>query len=449
MMRPAAMIGMLIALAGCMAEPGVDDQIGAETRASLGGTPDTDFPNVCVMHVQPPLDDEGNPQDEFACTCTLIEAQTVLTSAHCVSENLEKEEVEGIVIKFGTGFGGGDPAVIDGGAAGITLHRYFDPDLSGVNELALIRLAEAPSSEPVQLIAESLDGKAGQDLTLVGFGVTIGDDVDIDGVRNQITTPITSVEERHILAGTSERTTCAGDSGGPGFLDGATDPVLAVMTARQDECTAAVQRIRLDLYLDSFLLPFIDNYSGACPLDGECTTTGCRTPDRDCPENKCLWQAQGNPDDCEEDCPTRDWDCELGSLVGQACSKDGDCEEGGRCVVAADDASFMYCNRPCGAELADCPGGMECEGGECAFLTPSPGSPGAACSGPDACRSGVCECGECQVEAGAGACTQGGGGFCAVGGGGEDGGGPAGALALIALLALGFPVVVRRRRRLY
>lgn len=436
-----AVVGMLLGLSGCLAEPGTDDRIGSETRASLQGTADTDFRNVCVMHVQPPDDDEGNPQDEFACTCTLIEAQTVLTSAHCVSENLEKDMVEGIQIHFGTGFEGGDPFAIEGGAAGITLHRYYNPDLSGVNELALIRLDAAPTPEPAVLIAESLDGKEEEDLTLVGFGVTVMEDPDIDGVRNQITTPITSVEERHLLAGTPEKTTCAGDSGGPGFLDADTDPVLAVVTARQDECTSAVQRIRLDRYTDTFLNPFIDNYSGACPLDGDCTTTGCDTPDRDCPENKCLWQARGEPDDCQEDCPTRDWDCELGSLVGQACGKDGDCEEGGRCVVAADDETFMYCSRPCGAGLAACPGGMECTDGECTYLTPSPGSPGAACTGAEACRSGVCECGLCQVQAGAGACTQGGGGFCAVGGGD-----PGSGLAPLALLALAIPLAVRRRR---
>lgn len=427
---------MLLALPGCLSEA-PEAAIGEETRASLGGDPDSDFPNVCVMHVQPPPDDQGNAQDEFACTCTLVEAQTVLTSARCVNENVEEDMVEGIEIRFGTGFGDGDPFAIDGGAAGITLHRYFDPAGANLNELALIRLADAPTAEPVVLNEDASRLATEVDLTLVGFGIRVESEA-IDAVRNSITTPITTVGDDYVFAGTDDLTTCAGDSGAPGFLDAETDPVMAVMTARQDGCTRSVQRVRLDLYTESFLYPFIDRYSGACTLDGECVETGCRTPDPDC--DPCLWQG-GGAADCEEECPTRDWDCELGSFAGEACAKDGDCEEGGRCVTAADDETFTYCSRPCGDGLAACPNGMECSEGECTWIAPSPGSPGATCSGAEACRSGVCECGVCQVQAGAGACTQGGGGFCAVGGGDSGSG-----LAPLALLALAIPLVMRRRR---
>lgn len=431
-------LSLALALGGCLAEA-PDAEVGAETRASLGGSPDTDFPGVCVMHVQPPDDDQGNMQEQFACTCTLVEAQTVLTSARCVNENLEEDMVEGIEIRFGNGFEGGDPFAIEGGAAGITLHRYFDPDAANLNELALIRLAAAPTAPAVTLNDDPGLLVNGAELTLVGFGITVDSDTDIDAVRNSITTPITTVGDDYVYAGTDDLTTCAGDSGGPGFLDDGGDPVMAVMTSRQGGCTDSVQRTRLDLYTETFLFPFIDRYSGPCPLDGECVETGCRSPDPDC--DPCLWQG-GGAADCEEDCPTRDWDCELGSAVGQACGKDGDCEEGGRCVPAADDASFTYCTRPCEGAAAACPTGMECTEGECTYLTPSPGSPGATCSGADACRSGVCECGVCQVAAGDGACTQGGGGFCAVGGGASGHG-----LAPLALLAVAVPLALGRRRR--
>lgn len=428
---------MLLALPACLSQA-PESEIGEQTLASLGGSPDTDFPNVCVLHVALPDDEDGNPQEPIACTCTLVEAQTVLTSARCVNENIDADMVGGIEVRFGTGFEDGDPFAIDGGAAGITLHRYFDPAGANLNELALIRLTAAPTSDPVVLIDEPItDADIGAELTIVGFGVR-DDSADVDDIRNSITTPITTVGERHVFAGTDNLTTCAGDSGAPGFFDGESDPVMAVMTARQEGCTRSVQRTRLDLYTASFLFPFIDRYSGDCVLDGECVETGCRSPDPDC--DRCLWQG-GGAADCEEECPTRDWDCEPGSFVGEACAKDGDCEEGGRCVTAADDETFTYCSRPCGDALATCPNGMECSEGECTWIAPSPGSPGATCSGAEACRSGVCECGVCQVQAGAGACTQGGGGFCAVGGGDSGSG-----LAPLALLALAIPLVLRRRR---
>lgn len=435
MKQHTLILAVLLALAGCQTV--AEEDLGQEARASLGGSPDADFPNVCVMHVQPPDDEQGNHQEEFACTCTLIEAQTVLTSARCVDQNLEKDMVAGIQIRFGTGFGDGDPVAIDGGAAGITLHRYFDPDAASLNELALIRLAEAPTADPVTLIDDPSAIAMGADLTLVGFGTTI-DNGDVDAVRNRITTPITAVVDDYVYAGTDDLTTCPGDSGAPGFLNADTDPVMAVMTVRQPGCTKAVQRTRLDLYTESFLYPFIDRFSGACAVDGACVTEGCRSPDPDC--DPCLWQGGGEAD-CQEECPTRDWDCPFGSDTGAECGKDGDCEHGGRCVVAADDETFHYCNRPCGEGFEACPTTMECSDGECAYTTPSPGSPGAACSGADACRSGVCECGVCQVAAGDGLCTQGGGGFCQVGG---EGGGGLAPLALLGLL--GLPLAIRRRR---
>lgn len=426
---------LALALAACQVEW---DDPGRESRASLGGAGDADFPNVCVMHILPPPDDQGQARPEFACTCTLVEARTVLTSARCVSDNVEKDMVDGIEIRFGTGFDAGDPVAIDGGKAGITIHRYFDPD-AGLNDLALIRLAADPGVAPVEQFAGASDIATDADLTLVGFGATLAGG-DIDAVRNRITTPITTVGDDFVFAGTDDLTTCAGDSGAPGFLNADSDPVLAVVTGRQSECTKTVRRTRIDLYTESFLYPFIDRYSGPCAAGDTCTTTDCRSPDPDC--DPCLWQGGGEAD-CEEDCPTRDWDCPLGADTGAACTKDGDCEHGGRCVQAADDETFTYCDRPCGAGLEVCPAGMECTDGACVYTAPSPGSPGATCSGPDACRSGVCECGVCQVMAGAGECGAGGGGFCQVGG---DAGGGLTPLGLVGLLGLALAIGRRRTK---
>jgi MYXO-CTERM domain-containing protein len=420
-------LALLLAVAACESPT----PLGEEAQAILGGTTDSTFPNVCVLHVALP-DDGGQPQDPIACTCTLVEERTVLTSARCVNENLEQDMVDGIEVRFGASFDDGNAFEIEA----ITLHRYF-ASAGAVNELALIRLATAPTAQPVDIIASAItDDMEGDDLTLVGFGPMV-DTSTADGNRNRLTIPISSVAARHVTAGTEDQTTCAADSGAPGFLDlGGPDQVMAVMTARQDTCNTSVPRLRLDIYRDDFLIPFIDLYSGACPLDGTCTTAGCRTPDRDCPDNACLWS--NDPAGCEEDCPTRDWDCPLGAFAGQACAKDGDCEEGGRCIAAEDDDSFRYCTRACDAAGNPCPVGLDCVSDECVFTG---ASEGAICSGNGDCRSGICECGLCVAEAGTGACAQGGGGFCAVGG--DD---PARSLAPLLLLALAVPFFIRRRR---
>jgi hypothetical protein len=442
------------------AEP--DPEIGESTVEILGGTSDTQFPSVCGMRVALPLDEDGNPQDPIVCTCTLVEECTVLTSARCVSENLEAGALDDIDVRFGQGLEGGTPYEVEH----VEIYRYFNPDGPNTNELALLRLVEpCPAVTPAVLNEELGPSDSGQTLTIVGFGETIRGNEGTQGTRTRTDVTISTVAARYILAGTTESTSCAGDSGGPGFIDRGQGPVLASINARQGGCNVSVQRLRVDRYVHDFLYPFIDRFSGPCKEDGECVTTGCRTPDPDCPENSCLW---GNT--CDEDCPTRDWDCDIGVFAGAACESSGQCEEGGRCIAAGDDETFTYCSRRCDlAVMSDCPQGMECTDlgggqGECTWTLPSPGSQGFSCVTNTQCRSGICEggicvfecgaggscpdpysCGESQVSPGTLVCLgeslQGGGGFCAVSGG------PRGWLGLLLVLGAAPFLLGRRRRR--
>lgn len=437
-----------------------DDELGSEAAEVLGGTLDTTHPEVCVMEITLPPGDDGQPQNPnpIRCTCTLVEAQTILTSASCVSDNVEADTIDDIVVKFGDSFSEG----VEFGVTDVEFHRYFDPDIGGQFQLALIRLDAAPGETPAEI---NVDGVLQTTLpvTLIGFGEDM--EGGTPGARRANETPITSVAEKFIFAGTDEVTTCAHDSGGPVYatVDGENEVVVA-MTSRQGDCGQQIQRLRLDIHADTFILPYVDRFSGACPLDDVCTTDGCRSPDPDCPENACAW---GNA--CEEDCPTRDWDCAIGTFVGEACAANGECEEGGRCIAATDDTTFLYCSRPCtmGAE-GTCPAGMECttgdNGDECTYLSPSPGSQGAACVGNADCRSDICEndicvfpcgpggecaapftCGASTVADGAMVCLgeviEGGGGFglCAAGGDSR------GWLSALGVLALAF--AFRRPRK--
>lgn len=448
----------------CLAMEPDEELVGEQQEQILTGMPDvSEFPNVVAMRVVRPPDDEGDPQDDLLCTGTLVEACTVLTSAHCVYDNVEAGTVADIDLRSGAGFSDGTPLPIES----IEIHRYFNPDASNVNELALIRIQDGscPAVTPATIYDEPItDSDVERPLTLVGYGITVEATTN-DGSRTKVDTPIVSVGPRHVFAGTDDVTTCAGDSGGPGFLDVVGEPELATMTVLQGGCARAVQRTRLDLYTESFLYPFIDRFSGACTFDGECVTDGCRSPDPDCDD--CLW---GN-DVCGTGCETRDWDCDLGSFVGEACESNDDCEELGRCIAATDDETFTYCARPCDPAAAspDCPSGMECTDlgggdGECTWLEPSPGSQGASCVSNDQCRSGICEndicvfecgdgnscpdpftCGPSEVSPGTMVCLgevlEGGGGFCAVGGEVRDW------LAPLLLALFGLPLITRRRRR--
>ena len=462
----------LLAAAGLLLSPAcgivdqepvdLDEDIGESTAEILGGESAPELTSVCGMQINLPPDEDGEDQDPIVCTCTLVEACTVLTSARCVNENVDAGALDGITVVFGQGITGGTPYEVDE----VELYRYFNPDGPNTNEVALVRMVEpCPTVEPAELNDQFGSGDVGGTLTIAGYGERIEGNSTTAGTRSKADVTITSVNARYVLAGNEETTSCAGDSGGPGFIDRGAGPVLATINARQGSCAIAVQRARVDRYLQDFLIPYIDRFSGPCAVDGTCVTDGCRTPDPDCPENACAW---GNA--CEEDCPTRDWDCDLGVFAGAACQTSGECEEGGRCVAAEDDESFTYCTRRCDpAAMSDCPQGMVCSevgggAGECTWTTPSPGSQGFTCSSNSQCRSDICEGGICVFECGAGGTCpdpytcgesavapgtqvclgeiiEGGGGFCAVGGDG-----PRGWLGL--LLALGaVPFLLGRRRR--
>ncbi|HUS67622.1 MAG TPA: trypsin-like serine protease [Kofleriaceae bacterium] len=454
---------LALSLAGCGIDLDEEDdeQVGETSSEVLGSIADTTHDSVCAMEIADLPNEVGDPQPSpptFRCSCTLVEAQTILTSAICVREIVEKGALTDIDVRFGDSFTDGTPFEVEE----IQLHRYFDEKTGGPDQLALVRLTAAPDATPVELNIEDAPQPA-MPVTMVGFGEAQEDGAT--GSRRSAETPIVTVQEKFIQAGTADLTTCAEDSGGPvfGSFDGETE-VLVAVTGGQSDCTTNVQRLRVDAYA-KFIVPYVDYYSGACPHDDAdtCSTDGCRTPDPDCPESSCNW---GN--ECDEDCPTRDWDCPLGKFIGEACAASGECEEGGGCIAATDDETFTYCSRPCTMGVdGTCPTGMECSAGEngdeCVFLEPSPGSQGATCSDNSGCRSDICEndicvfpcdastpcdppyqCGPSTVADGMMVCLgnviEGGGGFGLCAAGGDSRG------WLSALGLLGLAVLFRRRR---
>lgn len=468
---------------GCVAGDALD--IESEHQEVIGGDPDVNnFRAACIMDIERPDTDEGDPRVPIVCSCVLIESRTVLTAASCVVANAEEDD-EGmthlgdITLRFGTDRSG-DPIVVESAE----LYRYFDVEASAPEDIALLRLAADPPefATPVVIGQDPLGSEdVGEDVTLVGYGATNEQDEGSTGVRYAVDTPIVQVAQNHIVAGTNEATTCAGDSGGPVFMDRGDGNELVAVTSfnglgdDSTDCSTNVRRMRVDHFAEDFILQYIRRFDETCPLDGTCDEeVDCGGfEDLDC--DPCSWDGT-----CEEDCPTRDWDCEIGVFVGDACEKSGDCERGGRCVPAVDDESFTFCTQPCDLEAAteQCPMGMTCAddgsgGGECVWEAPSPGSQGYACSSNDDCRSGICEdmicvfecdpglgedacaepfvCGPSKVADGTNVCLgenlSGGGGFCAMGEVGGRSSGAGGATALFAATLLGAGLVLRRRRR--
>lgn len=461
---------LCLSLTGCLV---VDDgsssldETGTTTAAIKNGDPDLEYSAVCSMSVPRPNSDNGMPQDNRRCSCALVGAQTVLTSASCLFEYQDSMLPGAIVVTFGSSVGAGSAFNV----TEIEFHRYYSNETPSANDLAFVRLDGAPAGDPLAINTTALgSADEGMEITLVGFGEQ-NNDADDFGTRRKITVPMRSVNANSLFAGTADATTCDGDGGGPGLRLGGAEPLLLTVTTRQSQCFENVVRTRVDRFASTFVLPYIDRFDGACILDGTCTTTGCRTPDPDC--DPCAWNGV-----CEENCPTRDWDCELGAVAGEPCTQSGECEQGGTCVTAVDEPAFTYCTKACDLSIGDdCPQGMICDdqdgSGECVFdpTMPTPGSQGYRCSFGSQCRSGICEelicvnecdpnapmcaegytCGPSAVESGKNVCLgrqfTGGGGFCTAGPAGtseQNGGRPFG---LAILISAGFALFVVRRRR--
>src|SRR5690606_6413957 len=219
-----------------------------------------------------------------------------------------------------------------------------------------------------------------------------------------------------------------------------------------DECYPPNGDTRVDLYVDEFIRPWVDQNDPTCGADGLCAPIGC-SDDPDC--TPC-----GPDGTCTSDCALPDPDCPT-SGVGEICQADSQCIEG-MCVAWREDRTYRFCTIEGDPQAPDCPGGMSCKnvpplGDVCYFDEPPPGVLGDSCELATDCGSYLCLDGTCVAEcdlsmglgcpAGFECRGDGAGYFCRKideeEGGCAAAGGAAGApgLALLALLALG-----RRRR---
>jgi V8-like Glu-specific endopeptidase len=257
----------------------------------VNGTPTTGSPAVLMLDI-----DGGG-----VCTATLVSKHVLLTAKHC----LQNAKIVSVLLQSGFGE--------------YASHFTTHPD----GDIGLVTLAKEAGIEPVPIFTSDLAAHVGEDVHIVGFGVTSETGTD-SGEKREGHTKLHHVTATEMITGYEGSSTCYGDSGGPNFMtiDGK-EVIVGVTSGGSGECGQPENfAVRADAYKD-----WIEAYvklheaGGACAADDKCNfdCPDAASADPDC-------RGCGYGDECRSDCPHLDFDC---------CASDGMCHEA--CGIADED----------------------------------------------------------------------------------------------------------------
>ena len=292
--------------------------------------PETGFPAVGRLEMV----------DGYSCTGTLVTKRTVITAAHCATNDHPPA-------KFNIGPNGYAPeAVVE--VESYTQHWMYDPEFtSGLMlgmpyDVALVTLKQDAPVDPMPVGFVPMDCKEGTPVVFVGYGMTNPAEPGSSGQKMSLSIDVAMVVASGFWTQTfpgMAKNACPGDSGGPVLmLQGDRVAVVGVLSLADKFCESETFAVRLDVHEGWFFSTLEAQEPGAA--SGACGDSVC---------------------DFKEDADTCPSDCTAGSVdVGGACTADDQCLSNLECVeVESQGTCSLRCPSP--ETGTGCPCGYFCQ----------------------------------------------------------------------------------------